>query len=68
MGKEGWNRKFKVIKEVPSRRDLISFNFFESIPIGTILGCNRISIVTPNNMVVCDIGSNWEKEYFKEIT
>lgn len=59
--------EYVVIKEIPSARDLMGFDYFDDIPVGSILytrtptsGC-----IMYNGMNVCDVNSKMEKEYLK---
>lgn len=62
-------RKFVVIQDIPSARDLMSFDTFDTIPIGTILeATNNTCCLYYRGMNICDIGSMWEKRYLKEVT
>lgn len=61
-------KKFEVVEEIPSDRDLMSFDYFDNVPVGTILTAeSSIGIKLDNGMTVCDIGSVWCKKYLREI-
>lgn len=61
-------RKFIVKEEIPSARDLHSFDYFDVIPVNTVLYLSEgIGIHLINGMVVCDFGSQWYHKYLEEV-